>query len=78
MGNKKGRKFDLATALRIQRRYKSNKRENRVPQDVPFRKWFLTALFSTGCDAEEIAPWRWAGIDAGEKRMLDSVSVLVY
>jgi hypothetical protein len=32
LGVKKGRKFDLATALRLQRRYKSNKRKYRLTQ----------------------------------------------
>src|SRR5712692_11322587 len=32
LGVKKGRKFDLATALQLQRRYKSNKRKYSVAQ----------------------------------------------
>jgi hypothetical protein len=44
---KKGRKFDLATALQIQRRYKSNKRNYRIPVFWQFASEIFTTFVST-------------------------------
>jgi hypothetical protein len=46
LGAKKGRKFELATALRFQRRYKSNKRKYSVAQTVAlYQELFLGVVF---------------------------------
>jgi hypothetical protein len=42
-GAKKSRKFDLATALRLRRRYKSNKRKNRIAQPTILDKTYFGA-----------------------------------
>src|SRR6266478_6155317 len=45
LGAKKGRKFELATALRFQRRYKSNKRKYSVAQTMALYQEFFWGCF---------------------------------